>query len=366
MKKYINKILRESLNKILLKEDIDVDLFFMYIKQIIEQLQAIYGLLMNNKDVLVGEDVFNKVHIRQSTIPKFIHSIQYDIANVHNALHVRSKTNSYVHLKQMMYGFQKNNWEMPTLVNSIGETIKQLKDLLFLDKGEINNLSDKQKKWKYNDIVRVKDSITSIYNLMYDDILRTKNVVKKDEPKKDEPKKDEPKEVTNLFGEPFDINISGTYYEPGFNTHRYGGTEIRDVRSIIKRPLFEPIFTDSVQSKKSFGSNKPLPEKKVFTLIDGLTKDLAGRRGAHTISFVFDKDSKITLDDVKGELQKLNKEININHKKGKDENVSFEERRSNYDKLYRNYFFNTKFKPNSTKYILKFIDDYVKKHNNQL
>ena len=140
----------------------------------------------------------------------------------------------------------------------------------------------------------------------------------------------------------------------------------QNVRSIIKRPLFEPIFTDSVQSKKSFGSNKPLPEKKVFTLIDGLTKDSAGRRGAHTISFVFDKDSKITLDDVKGELEKLNKEININYKEGKDENVSFEERRNNYDRLYRNYFFNTKFKPNATKYILKYIDDYVKKHNNLL
>ena len=345
MKKYINKILRESLNKILLKEDISVDLFFMDIKQIIEQLTKVSSFLMRNT---IDKSLGDKINEAQSII-----------SDVHKTLYVGSKRLGYGGLLNFRKKINENI-KIPKLVTSIRETIKELKDVLFLDKGEINNLLNNGYEKEYNDIVKAKDIINNIYEFISDN-GSVKNVVKKDEPKEDEPK-----EEKNLFGEPFDINISGTYYEPGFNAHRYGGTEIRDVRSIIKRPLFEPIFTDSVQSKKSFGSNKPLPEKKVFTLIDGLTKDSAGRRGAHTISFVFDKDSKITLDDVKGELEKLNKEININYKEGKDENVSFEERRNNYDRLYRNYFFNTKFKPNATKYILKYIDDYVKKHNNLL
>ena len=346
MKKYINKILRESLNKILLKEDIDVDLFFMDIKQIIEQLNKISRFLMRNA---IDKSLVDKINEAQSII-----------SDVHQTLYVGSKMHGYAGLLNFRKKINENI-KIPKLVTSIRETIKELKYVLILDKGEINNLLNNGYEKEYNDIVKVKDIINNIYKFMYDD-SSVKNVVKKDEPKEDEPK-----EEKNLFGEPFDINISGTMPE-GFMTHRYGGTEIDDVRGIIykKRPLYAPIFTDSVQSKKSFGSNKPLPEKKVFTLIDGLTKDSAGRGGAHTISFVFDKDSKITLNDVKGELQKLNKEININYKKVKDENFSFEKRRNNYDRLYRNYFFNTKFEYNSIKYILEFIDDYIKKHNNQL
>jgi len=345
MKKYINKILRESLNKILLKEDIDGNLFFMNIKQIIEQLTKVSSFLIRNT---VDKSLFDKINEAQSII-----------SDVHQTLHVGSKMHSYGGLLNFRKKINENI-KIPKLVTSIRETIKELKDVLFLDKGEINNLLNNGYEKEYNDIVKAKDIINNIYEFISDN-GSVKNVVKKDEPKEEKAK-----EVTNLFGEPFDINISGTYYEGGFNTHRYGATEIGDVRSIVKRPLFEPIFTDSVQSKKAFGSGKPLPEKKVFTLIDGLTKDSAGRRGAHTISFVFDKDSKITLDDVKGELEKLNTEININYKEGKDEKISPEERRNNYDMLYRNYFFYTKFKPNATKYILKFIDDYVKKHNNPL
>jgi len=345
MKKYINKILRESLNKILLKEDISVDLFFMDIKQIIEQLKKISGFLMRNA-------------IDKSLVDK-INEVQSIISDVHQTLHVGSKMHGYGGLLNFRKKINENI-KIPKLVTSIRETIKQLKDILFLDKGEINNLLNNGYEKEYNDILRVKNIINEIYEFISGN-GSVKNVVKSDEPKEEKAK-----EVTNLFGEPFDINISGTYYEGGFNTHRYGGTEIGDVRSIVKRPLFEPIFTDSVQRKKAFGSGKPLPEKKVFTLIDGLTKDSADRMGAHTISFVFDKDSKITLDDVKSELQKLNKEININYKEGKDEKISPEERINNYDMLYRNYFFYTKFKPNATKYILKFIDDYVKKHNNPL
>jgi hypothetical protein len=345
MKKYINKILRESLNKILLKEDIDGNLFFMNIKQIIEQLTKVSSFLMRNT---IDKSLVDKINEAQSII-----------SDLHQTLYVGSKRHGYGGLLNFRKKINENI-KIPKIVTSIRETIKELKDILFLDKGEINNLLNNGYEKEYNDILRAKNIINEIYEFISGN-GSVKNVVKPDEPKEEKPK-----EVTNLFGEPFDINISGTYYEGGFNTHRYGGTEIGDVRSIIKRPLFEPIFTDSVQEKKAFGTNEPLPEKKVFTLIDGLTKDSAGRRGAHTISFVFDKDSKITLDDVKGELEKLNKEININYKEGKDENVSFEERRNNYDRLYRNYFFNTKFKPNATKYILKFIDDYVKKHNNPL
>jgi hypothetical protein len=345
MKKYINKILRESLNKILLKEDIDGNLFFINIKQIIEQLKKISGFLMRNT---IDKSLVDKINEAQSII-----------SDVHQTLDVGSKMHGYGGLLNFRKKINENI-KIPKIVTSIRETIKELKDILFLDKGEINNLLNNGYEKEYNDILRAKNIINEIYEFISGN-GSVKNVVKTDEPKEEKPK-----EETNLFGEPFDINISGTYYEGGFNTHRYGGTEIGDVRSIIKRPLFEPIFTDSVQEKKAFGTNKPLPEKKVFTLIDGLTKDSAGRRGAHTISFVFDKDSKITLDDVKGELEKLNKEINVNYKEGKDENVYFDERKSNYDRLYQNHFFNTKFKPNATKYILKFIDDYVKKHNNPL
>ena len=341
-------IINESQYKRLLKEDENFDLFKNNIEQMIEQLSDIdkeIGNIIRGKLSKEGLDYVT----RQTDVSKEL------IGKVYQKIFVGDK--DVVSLYDS---------RVPKFVNNVRQMMVQLRRL---DNIDVNKIKHVYANYGYNEEDENILTATYIINDVYESIYgNTSFEPKINEPKTFEPEINEPKKETNLFDEPFDMNISGTYYKRGFDTYRSGGVEIGDVRTIIapKRPLFKPIFTDSVQSKRAFGSGKPLPEKKVFTLIDGLTIDGAGRSdGAHTISFVFDKDSKITLDDVKGELEKLNKEININYKEGKDENVSFEERRNNYNDLYANHFFYTKFKPNAMEGIKKMIDDYVKKHNKE-
>jgi len=342
-------IISESQYKRLLKEDIDFNLFKDNIKKMIRQLNDInkeIGNIIRVKLLKEGLDYVTK----QTNVSKELIDKVYQ-----KFVGSRGVVSSY-------------DSRIPKFVNNVRQMIVLLRHLDNIDENKIKHIyGNYGYNEEYKDILNATYIINDVYESIYGNTSFETDEIK---PKTFEPEINEPKKETNLFDEPFDINISGTYYKRGFTTYRSGGVEIDDVRTIIapKRPLYKPIFTDSVQSKINpwFPSRKPLPEKKVFTLIDGLTIDGAGRSdGAHTISFVFDKDSKITLDDVKGELEKLNKEININYKEGRDENVSFEEKMNNYNDLYANHFFYTKFKPNAMEGIKKMIDDYVKKHNKE-
>jgi len=339
-------IISESQYKRLLKEDIDFNLFKDNIKKMIRQLNDInkeIGNIIRVKLLKEGLDYVTK----QTNVSKELIDKVYQ-----KFVGSRGVVSSY-------------DSRIPKFVNNVRQMIVLLRHLDNIDENKIKHIyGNYGYNEEYKDILNATYIINDVYESIYGNTSFEPEI---NEPKTFEPEINEPKKETNLFDEPFDINISGTF-DRGFNTYRSGGTEIDDVRTIIgpKRPLYKPIFTDSLQAKKAFGSGKPLPEKKVFTLIDSLTIDGAGRSdGAHTISFVFDKDSKITLDDVKGELEKLNKEININYKEGRDENVSFEEKMNNYNDLYANHFFYTKFKPNAMEGIKKMIDDYVKKHNKE-
>jgi hypothetical protein len=341
-------IINESQYKRLLKEDENFDLFKNNIEQMIEQLSDIdkeIGNIIRGKLSKEGLDYVTK----QTDVSKEL------IGKVYKKIFVGDKD------VVSLYGSR-----VPKFVNNVRQMMAQLRRL---DNIDVNKIKHVYANYGYNEEDENISTATYIINDVYESIYgNTSFEPEINEPKTFEPEINEPKKETNLFDEPFDMNISGTYYKTGFTTYRSGGVEIHDVRTIIapKRPLFKPIFTDSAQTKRAFGSGKSLPEKKVFTLIDGLTIDGAGRfDGAHTISFVFDKDSKITLDDVKGELEELNKKINVNYKEGKDKNISFEEKMNNYNDLYTNHFFYTKFKPNAMEGIKKMIDDYVKKHNKE-
>ena len=315
MRKYINKILRESLYKRLLKEDIDFNLFFMNIKQMIEQLTKISSFLVRNT---IDKSLVDKINEAQSII-----------SDVHQTLYVGSKMYGYGGLLNFRKKINENI-KIPKLVTTIRETIKQLKDILFLSKGEINNLLNNGYEKEYNDIIKTKDIINEVYEFIYGN-GSVKNVVKTDEPKIKKVKTD-----LNLFDEPFDINITGNYGDDGWHTYRSSGVEINDIR--YKADKAKGIFfEENVQNNK-----------KVFTLIDGSTKDHVKRPGAHTISLVFDENTSKTLGDVKQQLLDINKEIS----KFKGRRRVFKGKES---------IDNNAFRIGATKYILKFIDDYVKK-----
>jgi hypothetical protein len=93
--------------------------------------------------------------------------------------------------------------------------------------------------------------------------------------------------------EPFDINITGNYGSGGYETYRSGGVEIKeDKRTQYTRTGI--FFEETTRNNK-----------KVFTLIDTTIVDHVNRVAAYTISLVFDKDTKKTMDDAKKQLSDI-------------------------------------------------------------